>query len=452
MTAATAQPIQYTLWDCQQATPPAVATPATTIQALVDAAQEPVVDGPIVATRLFDYQALLVRKAFAAIRGGSRRVLVHAPTGAGKTVVMGHIIKVSVDGKRKVLVLAHTNELIDQTREKVLEAGIADSDIGMIIAGVRVDRRLEKSVYIASKDTLNNRLAADLLDLDAFHVILIDEAHRSAADTYAAAFSSSAAIIGVTATPIRNGSRGLGGNYYNAFILGPSLRELIDMGRLVQPRYYVAEQILTPEELAELTLASGEDYNDSKVGDAMERKQAASGEVYGSVVKAYKEKASGRQALLFAPTVAVSRGFAAEFVAAGIEARHIDGNTPKEVRREIVDAYRRGEIDLISSVNVFCEGFDAPNCSCVILARPTKSLIFHIQSAGRALRSAPGKRDCVILDHVNNVMREGLGPVERTQEWELPDFTLSNRYAPTKKRGARPSTVRAQQCPCPTNK
>ncbi|MFP3339595.1 helicase-related protein, partial [Micrococcus sp. SIMBA_131] len=83
-------------------------------------------------------------------------------------------------------------------------------------------------------------------------------------------------------------------------------------------------------------------------------------------------------------------------------------DTDKEGRTETINAFRRGEIKVLCNVAVLTKGFDAPETGCVVLARPTKSLMLHIQMIGRGLRTADGKQDCIIIDHAGNCLRNGL--------------------------------------------
>lgn len=107
---------------------------------------------------------------------------------------------------------------------------------------------------------------------------------------------------------------------------------------------------------------------------------------------------------------------AAQFCAAGIDAAHIDGQMKKAERAEIVEQFRRGAIDILCNVDLISEGFDVPDCSCVIMLRPTQSLTLFIQQAMRCMRYRKGKH-AVILDHVGNYARHGMPDDDR--EWTL---------------------------------
>jgi superfamily II DNA or RNA helicase len=127
----------------------------------------------------------------------------------------------------------------------------------------------------------------------------------------------------------------------------------------------------------------------------------------GDVVQHYREHVRG-PAIGFCCTLSHSRELAAEFVAAGYRACHVDGETPVTERAAAVAGLADGSIDAIFNVNLFGEGLDLPAIAGVMLLRPTKSLAFYLQMVGRALRSSPGKRQALVLDHANNVFVHGL--------------------------------------------
>ena len=129
---------------------------------------------------------------------------------------------------------------------------------------------------------------------------------------------------------------------------------------------------------------------------------------------------------------------AQKFREAGIEAIHIDGETPKTERDRIVEDFRRGAIDILCNVDLISEGFDVPDCGCSILLRPTKSLTLYIQQSMRCMRYKPGKR-AVIIDHVGNYARFGMPDEERS-------WTLEKKQAGAFRKSEGES-VNLEQCP-----
>nr|WP_207173461.1 helicase-related protein [Halochromatium glycolicum] len=154
----------------------------------------------------------------------------------------------------------------------------------------------------------------------------------------------------------------------------------------------------------------------------------------GDIITTWKERATDRPTLVFAVDIAHSKAIIEDFVDEGIAAAHLDAYTTADERERIIDAFRTGEIKVLSSVNVLGIGFDYPGASCAILARPTLSEALHMHQMGRAIRKAEGKTDAVILDHAGNTLRFGL-----PEHFEVPD--LGKAYISRPRRSARTRTT-----------
>ena len=126
--------------------------------------------------------------------------------------------------------------------------------------------------------------------------------------------------------------------------------------------------------------------------------------------------APGEKAICYCHTVGASMDAASEFRAHGISAIHIDAKTPAFERKQIINDFRTGKVQVLTNVDIIGEGFDVPDCSTVILLRPTDSLSLHIQQSMRSMRYQPGKT-AKIIDHVGNVHLHGLPDQERV--WVL---------------------------------
>ena len=127
--------------------------------------------------------------------------------------------------------------------------------------------------------------------------------------------------------------------------------------------------------------------------------------------------APGKRAIVFAVSISHSQHIVAQFQAAGIQAAHVDGETPKEIRDELIGKFKAGDIRVLSNVELFSEGFDVPAMEVAILLRPTMSVGLFLQQIGRALRPCEGKSEAIILDHAGNALRHGLPDEDR--EWTL---------------------------------
>ena len=158
--------------------------------------------------------------------------------------------------------------------------------------------------------------------------------------------------------------------------------------------------------------------------------------IYGDVINYYRQLSDGKQAICYCASIEHSKNMAEQFNAAGIKAAHIDGETPKQERNEIVSNFRAGIISILCNVDLISEGFDVPDCNTAILLRPTKSLTLYIQQSMRCMRYKPGKT-AVIIDHVGNYARFGLPDMDR--EWNLTP------KKPGKKK--EESEINIRQCP-----
>lgn len=211
--------------------------------------------------------------------------------------------------------------------------------------------------------------------------------------------------MGVTATPIRLDGSGLS-DVNDELVIGVSAKWLIENNCLSPYDYYAPSLV----DLTGIKIKKG-DYDISSVENLMLRKA-----VFGDVIKHYNDLAGGRQAVCYCTSVRHSMETALQFNLAGIEAAHIDGSTPKSERERIINEFRRGAIDILCNVDLISEGFDVPDCECVILLRPTQSLTLYIQQSMRCMRYRKGKR-AVIIDHVGNYARFGMPDADRS--WTL---------------------------------
>lgn len=354
--------------------------------------------------QLRDYQADVIQRMRDSFARGNRRILLQAPTGAGKTVIASDMIESAADKGKRVLFLAHRRELVHQCADKLHKFGV---DHGIIMAGEFL--QYEYEVQVASIDTLRVRaLDGQRIPLPKADLIFIDEAHRSLAPTYVRLMNEypKAAIVGMTATPCRTDSRGLG-DIYDDMVRCPSVRELTEAGHLVPVRYFAP----TLPDLTGVKVTAG-DYNAAQLEKAMDKRG-----LVGDVVSHWCQLAEGRPTVVFASGVRHSMHLRDEFLKAGISAVHIDGEMSRGDRDEAIEGVRSGRYKVVTNCMVLTEGFDEPALSCCVMARPTKSVALYLQMAGRALRPSEGKTDTLLIDHSGNLYQHGM--VEDDRQWPL---------------------------------
>lgn len=365
------------------------------------------------------YQGDLIEEIRFSIRAGLLRICGVAPCGAGKTFIFSWITAQNRLRQLKVLIAVHRQELVDQTSKALDECHISYE--------VLSSRNINScDMHIASVYTLAR-------NLDKFErppdVIIIDECHHSVAKTWRKVIEHfpHALILGFTATPARLSGDGLG-VVFQSLALGPTVKELIEMGNL-SPFEYFSPPVVA--DFADLKVKYG-DYQSGEVALKMDK-----AEIIGDVIATYRRLADGKRAICYCASCEHAEHVAREFNLAGIPAAYIDGKTPKEVRKTAIEQFRTGIVKILTNVDLVSEGFDVPAMEAVILLRPTQSVALFIQQAMRAMRPDPDNPDkvAIIIDHVGNVYRHGLPDEDRA--WSLEG----------KMKKREPSEISVRQCP-----
>jgi superfamily II DNA or RNA helicase len=383
---------------------------------------------------LHQFQQAAVERIEAVLATGEKRILLVAPTGAGKTVIASALIGRAVARYEPVLFLAHRREIIHQTEGKLTINGVRH---GIIMAGDDKHLRPQELVQVASIDTLRARaLNREAMPLPPARQVFIDETHHARARTYERILQAypDAAVIGLTATPCRGDGRGLG-NIFNAMVECPQVAELIDLGILVRARVYAP----VDPDLTGVRTQTG-DYVIGQLSSCMN-----TNELVGDIVTHWLRYGERRRTVVFAVDVAHSVHIRNEMIAAGVPADHLDANTPIHERDAILARLASGETKVVTNCMVLTEGWDMPEVGCCILARPTKQMGLYRQMIGRVLRAAEGKKDAIILDHSGACFRHGLP--EDHVEWTLDvDARASNHAHDRRKHGSEPELHECPAC------
>lgn len=370
--------------------------------------------------KLRDYQADAITAVRQAWSSGTRRPAVILPTGAGKTVVFAHVAAQMRERDVRTLILAHRDELIEQAAAKV-RAVAPDLRVG-IVKGPRREIR-NRDVVIASVQSLTREARRAELAAAGLRLVIVDECHHAVANTYMAVLRdlgcfeadplAGAYALGVTATLGRSDRVALG-QVWESVAYQRDIVTMIRQGHLVNAKGVRVR--VEGLDLARVKRTAG-DYQDKALSEAMHAALAPA-----AVARAYVEHAKDRQGILFAPTVAMAYEMAEALNAEGIPAVGLDGSMATVDRRRVLADFARGDIQVVCNCAVLTEGFDAPWCSAVVIARPTNSAPLYVQMAGRALRPHPGKRDAMIIDVVGVTGRmrlasiADLGGADRVEE------------------------------------
>ncbi|MGO8974719.1 MAG: DEAD/DEAH box helicase [Steroidobacteraceae bacterium] len=353
------------------------------------------------------YQHDVLVKSAEAMAAGKRRLIVVAPTGAGKTIIGTSLINNAVATGQNVLVIAHTREIIKQTSAKLYDNSI---EHGVIQAGFTT--RPDEAVQVASVQTLWARaIRGNRMELPPADFLIIDECHHCPARTYRKIINAYplAVLIGLTATPCRGDGRGLGG-IFDAIVECPQVAELIAQKFLVKTRVYAP----VDPDLSGIATRTG-DYVEEQLAERMDRPS-----LIGDIISHWHKHGERRKTVCFAVNVAHSIHLRDEFAKSGVRAEHLDGSVPKADRDAVLARLASGATEVITNCMVLTEGWDMPEVSCAILARPTRKMGLYRQMVGRVLRAAPGKVNAIVLDHSGAVFRHGF--IEDRVDWTLdPD-------------------------------
>ena len=329
-----------------------------------------------------------------SFRMGNKRPIVQAPTGSGKTLLSIDIIKSALEKGTYVIFVVDRITLLDQTSREFGKHGI---EHGVIQADHWRTNNLR--VQIASVQTLVRRK-----DKPRAGLIIVDECHstfKSFTKLITEGEYKDVKVIGLSATPF---TKGLGKTYDDLVVISTTA-ELMEKGFLCGYTAYSA-----PISLKGLKTVAG-DYNQKQLGERVSKST-----IVGNVVSTWLRLGENRQTVCFAVSVAHSEAIVDEFKANGVTAEHIDAYTEPEERDAIFERHANGETKIISNVGITTKGWDSPNTDCLILARPTKSLMLYLQMVGRVLRVADNRSTAIILDHGANIERLGF------PDDPLPDY------------------------------
>lgn len=326
-------------------------------------------------------------KARNHLATGNKGVLIQSPPGSGKSVVIAEIVRLATNKGGKVLFLAHRRELLDNIRETLEENEVDLSNVLILSA-------------VMAKNRLNT--------MPPLSLIVTDEGHHGKAKTYKAIYDhfSDVPRLGFTATPWRMNGEGFK-DIYDEMVEGPTIQWLIDHENLAPYRWFSIPLI---------DRAKVDFKNMTREAESSAKLFESDATIQGDIIGNYQKYASGKQAIVYAPTIEVSKLIVKWFNESGIYAVHADGKTPIKERDQIMSDFKDKKITVLSNVDLISEGFNVPDVGVIILCRPTQSIVLHLQQSMRGMRYRPGKTS-IILDHVGNGANLGL-PADEF-EWSI---------------------------------
>ena len=337
--------------------------------------------------KLFDYQEDMKERIEKALRL-HRSVMAQMPTGTGKTYLLTAVIDsfVSNNPMEKVWIVAHRRELVSQIDETV---------------------RKFHSYYASNTSSLLSSVKAMSIQWLSKHydeieeepgMIVIDEAHHALAKTYKEMWERfpKAKFLGLTATPCRLNGKGFT-DLFDVLVQSWNVPEFISKGRLATYDFVSIKSDGVTQRLIDSLQKRGADGDyQNKEMDMLLNKKPSIERLYRSL----EEYGKDRKGIVYAINISHAQKITKLYQEHGVKAIAIDSKTPATERQQDIEAFKKGDIQVLVNVDIFSEGFDCPDVEFVQLARPTLSLAKYLQMVGRGLRVAKGKKNCVIIDNV----------------------------------------------------
>lgn len=363
---------------------------------------------------LRDYQEIIKFNVNASRNAGNRNILVTSPTGSGKTITMQSITN---DCQGMAWSIAHRRELVGQISLAAARVGvyhriIAPEKIVNLIIALHVKEFGRSFVhpnanrFVASVQTINARIdklreliqQATLWNMDEAHHIRQDNIWGRCVAEFISAWG-----LGYTALAKRGDGRALGrkdGGVFDALVIGPETRLLMDKGYLVD--YVVYAPQFSSINTANVPVTESGDFSPSKLSDEARRST-----ITGDTVQSYLRFAPGKSGITFSVDVGIAEETTQGYEQAGVPVALITDKTPDKLRFDIMADVRCQLIKQVVNVDILGEGVDVPIVEVVTLARPTESEQLLRQQMGRVLRPAPeiGKKVGIIIDQVKNIER-----------------------------------------------
>ena len=385
--------------------------------------------------KLFDYQEDMKERIEKALRL-HRSVMAQMPTGTGKTVLLASVVEsfLREHSNCNVWIVAHRRELVSQIRETIervfskitpslftLKEG-STSHPDPLSSGAREETAPpRRSEPLHSKVGGPSKVSPDCLSASAFNVpikavsiqwlskhydeieeepgmIVIDEAHHALAKTYKEMWERfpNAKFLGLTATPCRLNGKGFT-DLFDVLVQSWDVPEFISKGRLATYDFVSIKSDGMTQRLIDSLQKRGADGDyQNKEMDMLLNKKPSIERLYRSL----EEYGKDRKGIVYAINISHAQKITKLYQEHGVKAIAIDSKTPAMERQQDIEAFKKGDIQVLVNVDIFSEGFDCPDVEFVQLARPTLSLAKYLQMVGRGLRVAKGKKNCVIIDNV----------------------------------------------------
>lgn len=339
------------------------------------------------------YQQEAREAIFEQWDGGVLKTLLVLPTGCGKTIVFAKVTEDCVRRGDRVLILAHRGELLEQAADKIRQS------TGLRCAVEKAEETCMGSwfrVVVGSVQSMMREKRLGQFPEDYFQTIIIDEAHHCISDSYQKVLNhfNGAKILGVTATPDRGDMRNLG-SYFESLSYEYTLPKAIREGYLSPIK---ALTIPLKIDMTGVGVQAG-DFKASDISTALDP-------YLQGIAQEMEKYCKDKKTVVFLPLVKTSQKFRDLLNAHGFRAAEVNGDS--QDRSEVLEAFDRGEYNVLCNSMLLTEGWDCPSVDCVVVLRPTKVRSLYCQMVGRGTRLSPGKDHLLLLDFLWHTERHEL--------------------------------------------
>ncbi|WP_166263568.1 DEAD/DEAH box helicase [Marinobacter caseinilyticus] len=359
--------------------------------------------------KLRPYQQEAVDATLRHFRKSDESAVIVLPTGAGKSLVIAELARLAW---RKILVLTHVKELVEQNHAKYQSYGLSG---GVFSAGLKLKEN-QHQVTFASVQSVSANLDQFR---DEYSLVIIDECHRVSGEETSQyqriiellrQQNDSLKVLGLTATPYRLAMGWIYRYHYRGFVRGSDEEQDKPFQHCIYElplSYMISRGYLTRPELVNAAVAQYDfsalaqdrfgEYAERDVNQLLSKHQR----VTRAIIEQVMELAVERQGvMIFAATVDHAReitGYLPEHQTA-----LVTGATDLNERASRIQRFKQRQLKYLVNVSVLTTGFDAPHVDFIAILRPTQSVSLYQQIVGRGLRLDEGKQDCLVIDYAGN--------------------------------------------------
>lgn len=339
------------------------------------------------------YQKEAKDAIFSEWENGIQKTLLVLPTGCGKTIVFAKVAEECVKQGHRVLILAHRSELLDQAADKI------GKSTGLGCATEKAEQTCLGSwfrIVVGSVQSLMREKRLKQFQDDYFDTIIVDEAHHCISDSYQKVMEHfpKANVLGVTATPDRGDMKNLG-TVFESLAYEYTLPKAIREGYLSPIK---AVTIPLQVDLTGVGMQSG-DFKAGDLGTALDP-------YLKGIAEEMKKYCMDKKTVVFLPLVKTSQKFRDLLNENGFRASEVNGESKD--RAEILEAFDKGQYNVLCNSMLLTEGWDCPSVDCIVVLRPTKVRSLYCQMVGRGTRLCEGKDSLLLLDFLWHTERHEL--------------------------------------------